>query len=520
MENVIQIDKTQWVDEFKKLTAYFKSEERALIQTFLSNDYHLSKIYKTMLQDDITFEGKAFVEIEKRLKYSINEAFSYFKGMKATKGNNIDIRNKIRLIEEMVIRIRNEFKSKFEELLLEEDSLEKELSELDAKFSSEYFKDSSNDNDINTCKDNDNDPNDNKPNEKQRNNRDLIDEYINLIMSSVNMIYEGGNEECSLASIEKLLKKFSYKDLQLIKAKSNMIDLVIEQSLGGTNLSWQQKEHEDFLKLRTIHNNKINTYEFLNELSSLIPYLPLSELKTHIRKFDKFTHLLSLKKILIQKYKDIKAQKESEDKQKALEKINENRQMISAKNINVNIENNQKNKEKVKEWKEKKERDHQEKIAFRSKLEREKKEKEITQYKNKKEQNQQMIDDFKQRKENERILMMMTNSKMNQCEKVDPIDVERIREREEALLEKRKNAVRAKSSKYFKSEMNYQKYKIKSQIKLDKMETKINQMTEDFKSKARHKFDPKKDKSRDACTMANNVLNHMSRAVPEWRKGL
>ena len=55
--------------------------------------------------------------------------------------------------------------------------------------------------------------------------------------------------------------------------------------------------------------------------------------------------------------------------------------------------------------------------------------------------------------------------------------------------------------------------------KYGNIETKINQTTEGFKNKQRTKFNPKTDKGKDACTMANNLLGHMSRAVPAWRKG-
>ena len=45
-------------------------------------------------------------------------------------------------------------------------------------------------------------------------------------------------------------------------------------------------------------------------------------------------------------------------------------------------------------------------------------------------------------------------------------------------------------------------------------------MTQGFKNKQRNKFNPKTDKGKDACTMANNVLGHTSKAMPLWRVGL
>ena len=46
----------------------------------------------------------------------------------------------------------------------------------------------------------------------------------------------------------------------------------MEKKLGGINLGWQQKEQEEFLKLRKSYQNKINNYEFLIDLNNLIPH--------------------------------------------------------------------------------------------------------------------------------------------------------------------------------------------------------------------------------------------------------
>ena len=134
----------------------------------------------------------------------------------------------------------------------------------------------------------------------------------------------------------------------------------------------------------------------------------------------------------------------------------------------------------------------------------------------KKEKNQNILEEYKKKKEYENYVRSNT-SLTNQP--VNPIDIERIREREEKLLEKKKNVLRAKSSKNFKAEETYSKYKLMQNKKYGNIETKINQTTEGFKNKQRTKFNPKTDKGKDACTMANNLLGHMSRAVPAWRKG-
>ena len=134
----------------------------------------------------------------------------------------------------------------------------------------------------------------------------------------------------------------------------------------------------------------------------------------------------------------------------------------------------------------------------------------------KKEKTQNQLEEYKKKKEYENYMRSNTS---NTNTNVSPIDIERIREREEILLEKRKEALRAKSSKNFKMEESYTKFKLKQNKKFSAVDTKIYQTTEGWKKKQRTKFNPQTDHGKDACTMANNLLGHMSRAVPAWRKG-
>ena len=84
-----------------------------------------------------------------------------------------------------------------------------------------------------------------------------------------------------------IIKKLNSNDLEQIKETIEYINKIIEKNLGGINLFWQQKEHEEFLKLRINFHNKINNYEFLTALSNTIPYIPINEHKNHIRLFEK-----------------------------------------------------------------------------------------------------------------------------------------------------------------------------------------------------------------------------------------
>ena len=148
------------------------------------------------------------------------------------------------------------------------------------------------------------------------------------------------------------------------------------------------------------------------------------------------------------------------------------------------------------------------------------KEKQKEKYLIQRERKQFLIDEFKKRKEIEKQNELMEQEKANQVY-YNNLDIERIREREEALLQKKKNNLKEKESKKLKN--NYEdpflKYKLLAGTKIRK-DNKINEATQSYKNRQRTKFDPKKDEAKDACTMANNLLHLGGRAIPNWRKGL
>ena len=285
-----QISKPQWIEDFRKMSNLFKAEENALIQSFLQEDYSLSKIYQTLLKNDIEKEQNNFNILEKQLKFYINEAFSYFLTNNAKRSNNYDFQNKIKKIEEFLHKIRKDFKNKFDELLQEEDSLEKELNNYSKNFENmfnqkEEEKINQNINNLN----NSNIKIQNLTNKKNLNPKfELINNYINNILNNVGIIYND-TDEISLNDVLTTIKKLNSNDLEQIKETTEYINKIIEKNLGGINLFWQQKEHEEFLKLRINFHNKINNYEFLTALSNTNPYIPINEHKNHIRLFEKYS---------------------------------------------------------------------------------------------------------------------------------------------------------------------------------------------------------------------------------------
>ena len=574
------ISKTKWVDDLRKIVSQYKSEEFNLTQSCLQTDFHLNKIYKSLLIDEINSEYKNFNSLQKQLKFYINEAYSYIVGKKISKSDNFEFQNKINKIENLILKIRNEYKIKFDTLLAEETSLEKELDNYDLIFMEEFAKEQENKlreyynsrlnkdedmemlNNMNNQNDNNmknysilnvlNKKNQNtnqnkssginknkdKLNSEEENNKDiqeekqvynnldLIDKYIDKIMTNVNYPIYGINdeEEITFNDIEKLVKKMNQNHLKIIRIKTDIINAIIEKKLGGNNQGWEPKEHEEFIKLKNAYNNRINTYEFLTALSQTIPYIPVSELKNHIYLYEKFVKINDIKKLLLNKYKEIKKKKEEDEKEKKIQKIKEERKLREEQKKDA--KNKQKiqeqRRQKVLEWKQNKEKEllAKQQILYEEKKIQRQKEKEI--YYINKIKNHYALEEYHQRKkqEQEEKAKLIEEEKNKLAQNINKFDIDRIKDKEDALLQKKLDAKQVKVSNKLSQEIKYQNYKIKEKEKLKYVPSKLKESTTQSKNRKREKFDPNKEQKKDAYTMANNVLGRTTRAVPSWRQGL
>ena len=559
------ISKTKWIEEFRKNASQYKAEEFNLSQSFLQNDFHLNKIYKKLLVDDINTEYKNFNSLQKQLKFYINEAYSFLVGKRISKAENYEFQNKINKIENLMHKIRNDYKVKFDSLLVEEANLQQELDNYDMIFMNEFSKEQENklrefyNNRINQDEDlemlNKMNQNQNMKNysllnignakpisaktrkgdgglepgeeggESQVYNLDLIDKYIDRIMSNANyQIYGIDEEEITYNDVEKLIKKMNKNHLNLIRIKTDIINSIIDKKLGGNYQGWEPKEHEEFLKLKNAHNNRINTYEFLTSLSTTIPYIPVSELKNHIHLYEKFLKINDIKKLLLQKFKEIKKQEEEQEKEKKIQKLKQDKinRDLQKKEMANKFKIQEERRQKVFEWKQNKEREFYEKRQKLMEEQKMQRQKEKENYYINKQKNQYILEDYYRKKEEEeqRRKIKEEEEKKKRQMSINKFDIDRIKGKEEALLEKKIVAKRVKSSKGLSKEIMYQNYKMREKEKLKYIPSKINELTTQSKNRKRQKFDPKKEKGRDACTMANNVLGRTSRAIPLWRQGI
>ena len=550
------ISKTKWIDDLRKIVSQYKSEEFNLTQSCLQIDFHLNKIYKSLFIDEINTEYKNFNSLQKQLKFYINEAYSYILGKKISKTENYEFQNKINKIENLILKIRNEYKIKFDTLLSEETSLEKELENYDLIFMNEFAKEQEDklreyyNNRLNQDEDMEMLNNMNKQNtntniknysllnvlnkkiktdseeKKVYNDLDLIDKYIEKIMTNVNINYSNygiNEEEITFNDIEKLIKKMNNNHLKLIRIKTDIINAIIEKKLGGNNQGWEQKEQDEFIKLKNSYNNKINTYEFLTSLSTTIPYIPVSELKNHINLFEKYIKINEVKKLLLNKYKEIRKKKEEEEKEKKIKKLNEEKKLRQEqkKDAKNKIKMQQERRQKILEWKQNKEKELIEKqqILFEEKKIQKQKEKEI--YYINKIKTQYILDDYHKKKEQEKEKQrLIEEEKKKSAQNINKFDIDRIKDKEDALLQKKLEAKQNKASVKMNQEIKYQNYKIKEKEKLKYVPSKLKESTTQAKNRKREKFDANKEQKKDAYTMANNVLGRTARAIPAWRQGL
>ena len=449
----MQITITQWIEEYKKLSNLFKNEENNLIKSFLQDDYSLFKLYQNLIKTDYEKEKSNYQLIERQLKNYINESFSYLKGKNATRLNNFDFQNKIRKIDELFHKIKKEQKTKYDNLLIEESSLEKEINNYTKNFE-QLFKEE--ENVIKTKKKshiNSKNLSKQKP-DIQNSNLELIHKYINNIMNNIGIIDNEINQ-LTFKDLEKIIEKLNSSDIIEVKEIIEQINNIIEKEFGGVYIGWQPKEHEEFLKLRTSYNNNINNYEFLTALCNLIPYIPSSEHKNHIS--------------LIKKYTDLKEEIDEETKSLFFERKN------FSKKIPSDLDNiNTKKKLMIKEWKEKKTMEKKTNLSKQKMDEKLQKEKERNLFLLNKEKKEIIINKYKEKKEVEKKRLQDKNKDDKYKNILNQIDLDRIKKKEDILLEKKKKALRVQSSKNLRTENNYfNRNKVNNSSKRQKSKSRV-----------------------------------------------
>jgi len=511
-------NKKEWIEIYKKNVSSLRNEEKNLINTFLSQDFHLTKLYKNTLEEENT-ENNAIKDNIKLIRNQITEAGNIFKGVKIVK--NKEIRVKLNKLEENINKIRLDFKSRFENLLNEEELLEKEIMETQLRIENGELNKIFPENEI-----------------VDNNKEDIEESEINTkkvmknnFLSETGAKFKGISFEKIMEQIENEKKYFNYIysideiirfsesfiNLAEVKETINIIDNKITD-IGGPTQGWENKDHQEFLKLRTQHKNKINTLDFLSDLENALPYLSRGELKIHINLFNRFEKFNSVKKVFLDRYKSIKEEQDQEKKVVMLERVDQKEKNTKNK-MKDYVKNIEDKKKQVEEWKKIKEKEQALQQQVKYEKENAQKEKDRQKFLEIIEKNKTVLDEYHKQKELEKFQKdLQDNTTVQNKKNISEIDLERIREKNLVLEEKRKLIVKSKSIKSIRENENYKKYQMKKVEKMAKVESKLDYKTTAVIQKQRTKHDFQSNK--EASTMANNVLGRMTRAVPEWRKSL
>ncbi len=349
----------------------------------------------------------------------------------------------------------------------------------------------------------------------KNNNNNNDPEYYEMngsfLSNKENRVKNNDSEEENDNEIENI-------EQELLKLKKNIeiIDKNIRNN-GGISCSWPEEDHNDFLKLRTKHKNNINKNVFLEDCVSALPLYTKQDIKVHIEKFKALIELENEKKGLVENYKLLKDEK----KRKMLDLINEE-QTIQQEKLKENEKNRagdrekqKKLKEHLKEWKIK--RMSTKELENEKKMQEELEGKKMQEKKiqEKKAQNSLRIKEYKEIKEKQQKIEEKIQRKI-----VDPLEMERIRLKEEKLILRRKELFEKKKNEQEEKKNKMQRLLETKNVKFGYVESKLTEETKAIIGKKTEKFDPKKgDQPKFAETFGGMLGKGPSRAIPSWRQG-
>jgi len=134
---------------------------------------------------------------------------------------------------------------------------------------------------------------------------------VNISNLKNNLIDE---EKNLFNNINTFLNKMidEYKNLTYLSIKIQYINKIIKEKMGGIYLGWEESEHKEFITLKNIYKGQSNSYIFLTSLNNLFPYMRISDLKKHIYLYEIYSKLEIIKKLLTNKYIQMKSKFDSD----------------------------------------------------------------------------------------------------------------------------------------------------------------------------------------------------------------
>ncbi|EDV26513.1 uncharacterized protein TRIADDRAFT_54601 [Trichoplax adhaerens] len=282
---------------------------------------------------------------------------------------------------------------------------------------------------------------------------------------------------------------------------------------GGHRGGWDEYDHSIFIRLR----KKFKVHqEFLEEALSQIPGKSMEEIQHHEQWYSEYAKLLENKKIAIEKWKKAKDEEKIEIttkidmETKSLAEKEKAKQTALAKKLQ---EEKQERSEKLRNWKVKKDLEKALEEERKAKENMEKME-EHRKERKKQLQAKEQVRKMRQQREAEkmeiRLLEEAMRSKEKESRKLTEDDIERIRDRDQKILEIRQH--RLKTKELDEIEKIKRLNKIKSQV--DVHATRDPKRLFKLTSALHHRLVDKEVHT----TGGNQAIPH--RAIPSWRSGI
>lgn len=271
--------------------------------------------------------------------------------------------------------------------------------------------------------------------------------------------------------------------------------------MGGLTLGWDPLDHQEFLKLRTHHKGKL-TPGLVHSLKNVLPHKVEQETHQHFDDHEKFLILQEKKKIILKQWKQEKNNKKNPVSSE------ENSIETQLKRPSSTLEN----KRKLEEWKKLKEKtkiEEEKKAAETLSKDRGNEARKRTEIDLKK----QLVSEYRERKE-----ILKTHEKLalqaNEY-KVPSQDIERIKEREDKMVEKRRKRL---EESLLREETAARKALLDNLRKQARWSHLDNRLTQETKSTVLRK--EAQEKQNTAQTFGGDLLHMSRRATPSWRAGL
>lgn len=290
--------------------------------------------------------------------------------------------------------------------------------------------------------------------------------------------------------------------LEVMKLDREILDL------GGPSLGWDDDEHKAFMKLRTQYKHKLCP-AFFRDAANLLPLFDQEAIEDHCDRHDTLLRLQLKKRNLLSAWREAKLKKAedaNEFVEEAIPKSKPAKRPESADMTRKQIEEwrqtQKETKERIQAEKKEEERKRTEATAARKAMQMRKK---------------QQVAEFKERKEYEKFHKQLVDNYAKKRNTVDLTDEdkERLRLREEKLLQKRLQITELKARAEEQKRIKEAEGRLKTEASWAYVDSRLQQETTAFIKR-------KEDKKREnrAESFGGQLLRTTGRAIPSWRAGV